>query len=103
MISIQDFKSEVLRWAEDIDVRPKEIHLRNMSRKWASCSRKGRLTFSSSLLYEPLEVRTKVIVHELLHLKYPSHGKMFKTLFVSYLRKQGIDASLKDFNLRVNS
>ena len=101
MISIQDFKTEVVHWAEEIAVNPKEIHLRDMNRKWASCSSKGRLTFSSSLLNEPLEVRTKVIVHELLHLKYPQHGKMFKTLFISYLKKKGIECSLKDFNLTI--
>ncbi len=99
MISIQDFKLEVLHWAEEIEVNPKEIHLRSMSRKWASCSNKGRLTFSTTLLNEPTEVRAKVIVHELLHLKYPNHGKMFKTLFISYLKKKGIDCSLNDFNL----
>jgi predicted metal-dependent hydrolase len=101
MISVVEFKTEVLRWAEEIEVRPREIHLRNMSRKWASCSSKGRLTFSSFLLSEPLEVRTKVIVHELLHLKYPHHGKMFKTLFMSYLKKKGIECSLSDFNLTI--
>jgi len=93
-----DFKKEVFRWAEEISVKPKEVHLRKMNTKWASCSNKGRLTFAFSLLNEPPEVRTKVIIHELLHLKYPNHGKLFKTLFISHLRKQGIEYSLKDFN-----
>lgn len=100
MISVFEFKKEVFHWAEEIAVTPKEVHLRNMNRKWASCSSKGRLSFSSLLLDEPSEVRTKVIVHELLHLKYPNHGKMFKSMFVSYLCKHGIDCSLKEFNLR---
>lgn len=99
MISVHDFKKEVFRCAEEIAVKPKEVHLRNMNTKWASCSNKGRLSFSSSLLKEPQDFRTKVIVHELLHIKYPTHGKMFKTLFVSYLRRQGMDCSMKDFNL----
>jgi predicted metal-dependent hydrolase len=99
MITVQDFKSEVTKWADDIEVMPKEIHLRSMSRKWASCSSKGRLTFSSALLNEPDDVRAKVIVHELLHLKYPTHGKMFKTLFVSYLRKKGIICSLNNLKI----
>jgi predicted metal-dependent hydrolase len=96
MISIQVFKTEVLGWAKEIEVKPKEIHLRDMSRKWASCSSKGRLTFSFLLLNEPVEVRSKVIVHELLHLKYPNHGKMFKSLFLSYLNKKGIPCSIND-------
>ncbi|MBP8988428.1 MAG: M48 family metallopeptidase, partial [Spirochaetes bacterium] len=28
-----------------------------------------------------------VILHELLHLKYPNHGKMFTLLMDTYLKK----------------
>lgn len=96
MIPIPDFKREVLHWAEELAVNPKEIHIRSMSRKWASCSTRGRLTFSYALLNEPSETRSKAIVHELLHMKYPNHGKMFKSLFTSYLNKMGIDCSIED-------
>ncbi|MCI0330682.1 MAG: M48 family metallopeptidase [candidate division Zixibacteria bacterium] len=92
MISIAEFKKEVLTWAEDIRAQPKEIHVRQMWRKWASCSTKGRLTFSFALLNQSLDVRSKAVVHELLHLKYPNHGKMFKSLLISHLTKKGIDA-----------
>jgi hypothetical protein len=44
----------------------------------------------------PSESRSKVIVHELLHIKYPNHGKMFKTLYKSYLNKVGINCSIND-------
>lgn len=96
MIQVSDFKKEVLDWIEEMGVKHKEIHVRNMNKKWASCSNKGRLTFSSALLKEPQEFRTKVIVHELLHLKYHTHGKMFKTLFVSYLLKHGINSPFNE-------
>ena len=96
MIPIPDFKKEVLHWAEDLLVNPKEIHVRPMSRKWASCSSRGRLTFSYALLNEAQETRAKAIVHELLHMKYPNHGKMFKTLFISHLSKNGINCSIKE-------
>ena len=96
MMPIPDFKREVMHWAEEIQVTPKEIHVRAMNTKWASCSNKGRLTFSYALLNEPNETRTKAIVHELLHMKYPNHGKMFKTLFKSHLNKAGINCSIND-------
>jgi predicted metal-dependent hydrolase len=85
MISINDFKKEVLVWAEKVRVKPAEIHVRKMRRKWASCSNKGRLTFSYDLLSKPEDFRAYVIVHELLHLRYPNHGKMFKVLLRMYL------------------
>lgn len=83
----EQFKQDVQTWAGEIGVKAKEIHIRKMSRKWASCSSKGRLTFDASLLNESKETRLKAILHELLHLKYPNHGRMFSTLLNTYLRK----------------
>ncbi len=80
-----EFKSEVIQWADTIRVQPKEIHLRPMKKKWASCSSKGRLSFNLELLEEPKKKRDHVIVHELLHLRYPSHGKMFQQVLNKYL------------------
>jgi predicted metal-dependent hydrolase len=88
MISHEELRLEVEKWAEEIGVEFKEIQMRAMKRKWASCSSKGRLTFSEDLLKEPKEVRDKVIVHELLHLRYPNHGKMFNTMLSTYLDKE---------------
>jgi hypothetical protein len=90
MIPVKDFKKEVLDWAEKVRVKPKEIHIRPMTKKWASCSSKGRLSFSYELLNQTLEARANVIVHELLHLRYPVHNKMFKYALTSYLRKNQI-------------
>jgi len=84
----EKFKEEVLTLAEEVGVKPKEIHIQSMQRKWASCSSRGRLTFDKKLLDEAEEVRIKVILHELLHLKYPNHGKMFKLLLDTYFKKE---------------
>jgi hypothetical protein len=95
MMATNDFKDEVLTCANDLGVKPKEIRIQKMKRKWASCSSKGRLTFSFALLEEAKGVRLEAIVHELLHLKYPNHGEMFKALLVAHLSKKGIKASIK--------
>ena len=81
----QVFKAEVLTWANRIGVEPKEIRLRLMKSKWASCSSNGRLTFNLEILEKPASFRREAIVHELLHLKVPNHGKLFKNLTRSYL------------------
>jgi predicted metal-dependent hydrolase len=36
-------------------------------------------------LRQPVEFRRRAIVHELLHLKYPYHGKMFRSVERIYL------------------
>jgi len=95
MITPEEFKADVRVWAEEIDVSPREIHIRKMKRKWASCSSKGRLTFDTSLLNETKEVRSRTILHELLHLKYPNHGRLFNILLNIYLKRK-TDEYVKD-------
>lgn len=90
MIPIEDFKRNVFNWADEIKVKPKEIRVRKMTKKWASCTNKGTLTFSFDLLNEHKEFVNFAIVHELLHLRYPNHGKMFKSLLKTYLGKNNV-------------
>lgn len=78
-------REEIRQWAEKIGVRPKRIQIQRMTRKWASCSETGRICFSTDLLEEAPEFREVVIVHELLHLQVPNHGKLFKSLMNAYL------------------
>ncbi len=79
------FKREVGIWAERLDAKPKEVHITAMTRKWASCSARGRVTFADDLLAQPENVRREVIVHELLHLKIPNHGPLFRALLTTHL------------------
>jgi predicted metal-dependent hydrolase len=87
-IPAQVFKAEVLSWAKRIDVEPTEIRLRLMKNKWASCSSNGRLTFNTEILHQPANFRSEAIVHELLHLKVPNHGKLFKNLMRALLARR---------------
>ena len=68
-----------------IGVKVREIHLRQMQRKWASISMKGRLTLNTDLLNLPETLTEYVIVHELVHLLAPNHGKLFKSFMSAYL------------------
>lgn len=88
-LSANAFKDEVRTWSKRLDVHPSEIHVTAMSRKWASCSSRGRVTFASDLLAQPDEVRREVIVHELLHLKVPNHGPLFRALLSTHLSSGG--------------
>ncbi len=84
------FKAEVAAWARRIGVEPRRVTIRRMKSKWGSCSSKGQLTFNEELLSQPAELRRRVIVEELLHLKVPNHGKLFKALLRSYLEGNSI-------------
>jgi len=82
-------KSELLeicgRWQRKLKVRPNRIQVRKMKNKWSSCSSRGNVTLSSELTGLPREVTEYVIVHELLHLIVPNHGKTFKALLSAHL------------------
>jgi predicted metal-dependent hydrolase len=82
---IQSFKRDVRRWARKMDVAPKSITVRSMQRKWGSCSVDGRLTFDLALVSRSRSSRQEVIVHELLHLRVPNHGPLFRSLLRAYL------------------
>ena len=72
-------------WAAKIGVKMPQIHLREMRRKWASVSTVGRLTLNTELLDVPRELGEYAIVHELVHLLAPNHGKVFKSFMYAYL------------------
>jgi predicted metal-dependent hydrolase len=81
----QELKDAVQQWGDHINVQVKQIQLRSMKRKWASISTTGRLTVNTELLDLPKELGEFVIVHELVHLLVPNHGKVFKCFMSAYL------------------
>ena len=82
-------RQEILRlcekWQKELKVDVKQIQIREMKNKWGSCSTKGVLTINEELLNLPIEYSEYVVVHELLHLIVPNHGRTFKTLLYMYL------------------
>jgi predicted metal-dependent hydrolase len=83
----EEFKERVFKWARKMGVSPKEVHIRKMRRKWGSCSSTGRVSFNEELLEKDERFIDYVIVHELLHLKYKNHGKLFKLMWEIYLKE----------------
>jgi len=80
-----EFKARVIEWARKLDVKAHSIYVRPMSRKWASCSTAGTLSFNDELLQMDTKLGDYVIVHELLHFSVPNHGKLWKMLMRAHL------------------
>lgn len=54
------------------------IHLRKMISRWGSCVQsKNLLTFNSLLVTAPVSCIEYVVMHELIHLRYPFHTREF--------------------------
>ena len=81
----QAFRNRVQVWSDTIGVKPKLVQIREMKFKWASCSTAGRVSFSRDLLKKRRKFRDYVVVHELVHLQVPNHGKLFKSLMKAYV------------------
>src|SRR5215472_3218491 len=81
----EDLRWAVRNWAARIGVKPPQIHVRQMSTKWASVSTAGRITLNLELLELPRELGEFVVVHELVHLLAPNHGKVFKSFMYAYM------------------
>lgn len=82
---IAEFKERVRSWAQKLNARVTAISVRSMSKKWASYSTAGRVTFDASLLALRKELQDYVITHELLHAHAPNHGKLWKSLMRAHL------------------
>ena len=79
--ALQDrFRAEVWKWADRLRVHPRQVRIQVMRWKWASCSSRRTLTFAFDLVDQPTGFRRFVIVHELLHLRVPNHGRLFKAM-----------------------
>jgi predicted metal-dependent hydrolase len=81
----QELRRRTLAWAVKLRVNPKVIRLQEMSRKWGSCSSRGTVTLALDLAEQQARFQDFVIVHELLHLRVPSHGRLFKALMNAHV------------------
>jgi predicted metal-dependent hydrolase len=90
------FVERTREWAARLEIRVRAVTIRKMRRKWASCSTAGRLTFDEALLGRPGELQDYVIVHELLHVSVPNHGKLWKSLIRAHLGDyEALEAGLR--------
>lgn len=80
----QDLKRRVMAWAVKLKVNPKVVRVQEMRRKWGSCSSAGIVTLATDLIDQGVRFQDYVIVHELLHLRFPTHGRMFKALMTAH-------------------
>lgn len=79
------FKARVAAWADRLNVKPQQVAVQRMTRKWASCSSRGRVCFAVDLLGQPRAFQDFVVVHELLHLRIPNHGKLFQAVLALHV------------------
>ena len=78
-------RTSVTYWAQRLKVRPRLVRVQHMTQKWGSCSTSGTVTLAYDLADRELSFQNFVIAHELLHLRVPNHGKLFKALMTAHV------------------
>jgi predicted metal-dependent hydrolase len=81
----QELKRRTMAWAVQLKVNPRDVRIAPMKGKWGSCTSSGEVILAEDLAQMERPFQDYVIVHELLHLRVPSHGKLFKALMTAHL------------------
>ena len=79
----QQLRRRAMGWAVKLKVNPEKVLIERLPGKWGSCAPDGVVTFADDLAEAGEDFQDYVIVHELLHLRYRDHGKLFKALMTA--------------------
>ena len=68
----------IRKWEAKLDVRVSAWFLQRMKTKWGSCNhRDGNIRLNTELVKKPKDLLEYVVVHELAHLREPTHSERF--------------------------
>ena len=78
----------IKKWEKKLDVSVSRYYLQRMKTKWGSCnSRKGAIRLNTELVKKPKDLLEYVIVHEMAHLREPTHSAKFVELMTRHYPK----------------
>ena len=81
----QQLRRRAMGWAVKLKVNPEQVQIKHLPGKWGSCAPDGVVTLADDLAAEAEDFQDYVIVHELLHLRFSTHGRMFKALMSAHV------------------
>lgn len=71
----------IRKWEPRLKVKLSAYFLRRMKTKWGSCNHDAKhIRLNTELAKKPKDLLEYVIVHEMAHLRAPTHGKRFIAL-----------------------
>ncbi len=75
------------------------LSLRRMTRRWGSCSPRGRILMNTHAVKLPQRLVDYILMHELCHVRVPNHGRRFWALLTECMpdwkkRKEELDAEV---------
>jgi len=73
----QKIKERVKMYQPKVGAEPNKVKVKKQKKRWGSCSSKGNLNFNWKIIMAPMSIVDYIVVHELVHLKYPNHSQEF--------------------------
>lgn len=68
----------IAKWEPRLGVRLNRLFIQRMKTKWGSCSRTARaIRLNTELAKKPRECLEYIVIHEMVHMLEPNHGKGF--------------------------
>ena len=77
-------QNRLMQLAERVQLPFDIFAVRDMKSRWGSCSSQRKITLCVNLIFLPLYLIDHVLLHELCHTKYMSHGKRFWHLLARF-------------------
>lgn len=78
----------VAKWEPLMDVKVARIHVQRMKTKWGSCNAAaGAIRLNTDLAKKPRECLEYLVVHEMAHLREPTHNARFVALMDRFMPK----------------
>ena len=73
-------EGRIAEYSAQLGVAPSIVGVREMGRRWGTCTAKGKLSFHWEVALLPPEVIDYIVVHELAHLRELNHSRRFWAL-----------------------
>ena len=77
--------SKVACFSQIMGLKPTDVKITSAKAQFGSCSGKNSICFSYMLMLYPDSAIDYVVVHELAHIKYHNHSKLFYALIEKYM------------------
>ncbi len=71
------FEPWLFSLSKQINLPIKSLRVRYMTSRWGSCDREGNICLNTELLFLPAPLAQHIMLHEICHTKYMSHGPRF--------------------------
>jgi predicted metal-dependent hydrolase len=93
------------KWEPLLKVRVSKVFVQRMRTKWGSCNSMARhIRLNTDLARKPLDCLEYILVHEMAHIRYPTHGARFIALMDQVLPQwRDVRDSLNQLPLRSES